>query len=916
MSIIRSLNQARHDFIKNIKHTGGYQMTDKTFYIIDGTAYIYRAYHAIRDLRSSYGFPTNAIFGFTRTILKLVEDRKPLNAVMLFDTKGPNFRHEIYPEYKANRPPAPEDLVMQIPKIKEISSCLGFPILEMPGYEADDLAGTIARRAEENGFSVVLVTGDKDFVQLVTDKTTIWDPMKEETIDLASVREKFGIEPDLIIEAMGLAGDTSDNIPGVPGIGMKTALNLVKEFGTIESIYDKIDKVSGKKTKDGLLNNREKAFLSKRLVTIDKYAPVAPDIEDFVMSEPRKNNLADIFKELEFRQLYQSFHSASVSEKTEWVLINDEKHLQDIVDAITEKKSFAIDTETTSTNPMVAGLVGISIGFSDDRAYYIPCGHDYDGAPPQIQTEAIKRILSPVLTDNSIIKTGQNIKYDLIVLERHGFEVSGPIFDTMVAAYLLNPDSRSHGLDQLSLDYLNHKNITFEEVAGKGKNQVLFSKVPLDKAVPYACEDAWATFMLMQKLEPLLEKEELIILFNNIEMSLLPVLKEMEKTGITIDRGRLRVLETEMGDELEEIEKKIYEMAGSEFNIKSSQQLGEILFEKLKLPVQKKTAKKTGFSTDADVLEILSEFHELPRLVLRHRTLSKLKSTYITALLEIMHPETGRVHTSFNQTAAATGRLSSSEPNLQNIPIRGEDGKKIREAFIPCDGWTLISADYSQIELRMLAHLSGDEILINSFIKDEDIHTRTAEEVFQIFPEMITEDLRRQAKAINFGIIYGMGAFKLSRELGISQKMAQTYIDHYFARYKGVREFIDSNTELARKTGRIRTISGRIRKFPEISSSNKNIRMMAERAAINTIIQGSAADLIKIAMINMDKMLKDKSLKTRMLLTVHDELLFETPSEEVSTVTKLVAEVMESVFDLKVPLKVNVKTGKNWAEAH
>ncbi|WP_027359146.1 DNA polymerase I [Desulforegula conservatrix] len=891
-------------------------MTEKTFYIIDGTAYIYRAYHAIRELRASSGFPTNAIFGFTRTILKLVEDRKPEKAVMLFDTKGPNFRHELYPEYKANRPPAPEELVMQIPKIKEISALLGFPILEMQGFEADDLAGTLAKKAEADGYNVVLVTGDKDFVQLVSEQTIIWDPMKEETIDLASVREKFGVEPDKIIEAMGLAGDTSDNIPGVPGIGMKTALNLIKEFGDLETIYEKIDKVSGKKSKEGLINNKDKAFLSRKLVTIDTEVPVSSDIESFILAEANKSELAEIFKELEFRQLHQTFHSVAESVETEWILINDEKSLTEIVEEIKKAGEFAIDTETTSTNPMIADLVGISLGFSDEKAYYIPCGHDYEDAPKQMSIETIKNIITPILTDPSLRKTGQNIKYDLIILERHGFELAGPIFDTMVASYLISPDSRSHGLDQLSLDYLNHKNITFEEVAGKGKSQILFSKVHLDKAVPYACEDAWATFMLRNKLKPLMEKDDLVPLFENIEMNLLPVLKDMEKKGIRIDTDRLESLGLEMGTELSALEETIYELAGSEFNIKSSQQLGEILFERLKLPVQKKTVKKTGFSTDADVLEILSEYHDLPKQILRHRTLSKLKSTYISALLEIMLPETGRIHTSFNQTAAATGRLSSSEPNLQNIPIRGEDGKKIREAFIPREGWTFISADYSQIELRMLAHLSGDEILIEAFEKEEDIHSRTAAEVFQVFPEMMTPELRQQAKAINFGIIYGMGAFKLSKELGISQKMAATYIEHYFARYKKVREFIDTNTALVRETGKIRTISGRIRKFPDINSSNKNIRAMAERAAINTIIQGSSADLIKIAMINMDRMLKEKGLKTTMLLTVHDELLFESPPEETETALKLIAEIMETVFDLKVPLKVNISTGKSWAEAH
>jgi len=565
---------------------------------------------------------------------------------------------------------------------------------------------------------------------------------------------------------------------------------------------------------------------------------------------------------------------------------------------------------------MQARLVGLSFSMAPGEAWYIPVGHNYLGVPEQLSREAVLERLRPILTNPAIRKIGQNIKYDWTVLRRHGADISGVAFDTMVASYLINPGKRAHGLDQIALDFLGHKNISYEEVAGKGKQAVTFDQVTIDKAVPYACEDADITLRAHDVFVPLLEEGGLTDLMKRVEMPLLPVLMSMEMTGVCVDRQKLHDLSKSFAGQLDLLERQIHELAGEAFNINSSQQLGYILFEKLNLPTQKKTKKKTGYSTDVEVLTTLAHSHELPALVLRHRTLAKLKSTYADALLELIHPQTGRIHTSFNQTVAATGRLSSSDPNLQNIPIRTEEGREIRKAFIPREGWQLLSADYSQIELRILAHCSEDPILIQAFQEDEDIHARTAAEVFQVFPQMITDELRRQAKAINFGIIYGMSAFGLARELDISNKMAQTYIDHYFERYKGVKAFIDQTIATAHDTHRTATLLGRIRQLPDITSSNRNVRQFAERTAVNTPIQGSAADLIKLAMINVDRALRDKRMQTAMLLSVHDEMIFEVPPEELDAANALVRKEMEHVWELAVPLKVNICCGKNWAEAH
>jgi DNA polymerase-1 len=889
---------------------------EKTIYLIDGTAYIHRAYHAIRGLSNSKGLPTNATFGFTRMLLKLIEDRQPKYAGMFFDAKGPTFRHELYAQYKANRPPMPDDMAIQIPYIKDVAAALQFPIIEMQGFEADDLIGSYAQEAEKRGFAVVMVTGDKDFIQLVTDQATIWDPMKDTTIDVGFVKKRYGVEPRQMIDVMGLSGDSTDNIPGVPGIGQKTALNLIQNHHNMVKLYESVESISAKKQRENLIRYRDQAFLSRDLVTINVDAPISADLADFEMGPPDTETLSALFQTLEFQQLQHAVsHETDLSEK-EYQPILTKAALSKLVARLKSASVFALDTETTSPTPMKARLVGLSFAVQANEAFYIPLGHDYIGAPPQLSMTEVLNQLRPILADPTIKKIGQNIKYDWIVLTRHGVALDGVVFDTMIASYLLNPSKRAHNLDQIAMDFLGHKTIPYQEVAGKGKNALSFNQVLLDKAVPYACEDADITLMAKDALMPRLQQIDLQHLMENVEMPLVPVLMNMEMRGTCVDIDRLHELSKSFAHQLEALEASIYGLAGQEFNINSAKQLGDILFNKLQLPVLKKTKKKTGYSTDVDVLTRLAEEHELPALVLQHRTLSKLKTTYADALVDLVNSETGRIHTSFNQTITATGRLSSSDPNLQNIPIRSDEGREIRRAFVPRQGWKLVSADYSQVELRILAHYSDDQILIKAFLEDEDIHARTASEVFRVSPPDVSAELRRQAKAINFGIIYGMSAFGLSKQLDIGQKMAQTYIDNYFARYKGVKGFIDETLAAAHVSKRTSTLLGRIRLLPDIDSRNRVVRQAAERTAINTPIQGSAADLIKLAMINVADAIREKKMESAMLLSVHDELIFEVPPNELDTLMTLVKEIMESVWELKVPLKVNLAVGDNWAEAH
>jgi len=884
-------------------------------YLIDATATIHRAYHAIRGLSTSAGFPTNAIFGFTRMLIKLLQDWSPEYIALCFDSKEKTFRHEMYPEYKATRPPMPEDMRVQLSYIREVAEGFRLPVIELPGYEADDLIGTLAVQAEKAGFSVVMVTGDKDFVQLVTETVSIWDPMKDKVTNLAAVRKAYELEPGQIIDVMGFSGDTSDNVPGVPGIGPKTALSLIQTFGSMTQVYEKIDEVASSSVRQKLADHKDQAFLSRSLVTIQTDVPLSVRLEDFRAQSPDTAALAKLFKTLEFRQLQQEFPVPADLTRKRYTAVMTFEELNQLVSILSEAKILSLDTETTSEDPMKARLVGLSFSVTAGQAFYVPVGHVYPDAPVQLELSHVLKAIKPVLENPEIPKLGQNIKYDAIVLARYGVDLQGVVFDDMVASYLINPSLRAHSLDQIALDHLNHKTITFQEVTGKGAHAG-FQTVPIESATPYACEDADIALMAREVLLPKLKSLGLMDLLESVEIPLIGVLMRMEMRGVCVDCDRLRLLSKSFESQISEMENRIYAAAGEIFNIQSHQQLGQILFEKLKLPTRKKTKKKTGYSTDVEVLTELAIHHELPDLVLRHRTLSKLKSTYTDALLDLVHPETGRIHTSYNQTVTATGRLSSSDPNLQNIPIRTEEGRQIRSAFIPQEGWIMVSADYSQIELRILAHCSEDPLLIDAFIKDEDIHSRTASEVFGGLPNMMTPELRRQAKIINFGILYGMGAFSLSRELGISQKMAKAYIDQYFKRYRGVKDYTEQTVELARQTRKTSSLLGRIRLLPDINSQNSNVRSFAERIAVNTPIQGTAADLIKLAMIQMDADFREKGFQSAMLMTVHDELVFEVSEHELETVTTRIRDIMEGVWQLKVPLKVNIACGKNWAEAH
>ncbi len=889
----------------------------KKIFLIDGSAFLYRAFHAIRSLSTSKGHPTNATFGFTRILLKLLKDNSPEYAVVLFDVKGPTFRHKMYDQYKANRPPMPEELAAQIPDIKRIIEALNIPIVEKQGFEADDLVGTYSKLAQKKGFEVVMVTGDKDFIQLITEKCTLWDPMKDTIKDVEQIKEDMGIEPGQFIDVLGLAGDSADNIPGVQGIGPKTAIKLIAQFGSIENIYENLDSLKKKKKLyENLFNSKHIVFLSRKLATIDTSVIVKKDLKDFKLKAFDRKKAFELFQELEFKALATQFaQNADKSEKI-YKLMTATKELEKLAQVLENKEIFAIDTETTSKHPMKAQLVGISFSFRENQGFYIPIGHTFPDEFEQPDKDDILRIFKPVLENPEIKKVGQNIKYDYIVLSKFGIVMQGIAFDTMIASYLLNPSVRGHSLDSIAMNLFGYKTISYEEVAGKGKNQIGFQEVPISEAVNYASEDADITFMAYQQFKKEIKDQGFSDLMEKIEVPLITVLGNMEMEGIKVDKNALKHLSNTFNLELKNLKKEIYSLSGEEFNINSSQQLGVILFEKLHLKVIKKTKKKTGYSTDVEVLTKLAKDHELPEKLLRYRTLGKLKSTYVDALQKLINKETGRIHTSFNQTITVTGRLSSSKPNLQNIPIRKKEGEKIRKAFIPKSGHMLISADYSQIELRILAHFAQDEILIEAFNNGEDIHTRTALEIFQVLPEFVTQDLRNQAKTINFGIIYGMSGFRLANDLDISRKMANTYIDNYFKRYSGVKKFIDDTIEETKKTCEVHTIFGRKRRLDDINSSNVHIRNFAQRAAVNTPIQGSAADLIKLAMIKMEAALQKNNMASKMLLSVHDEIIFETPFEEKDQLIELAKNVMENVHPLKVPLEVNFGTGENWAQAH
>ncbi len=827
----------------------------KVLYLIDGSSYIYRAFYAIAHLSNSKGMPTQAVYGFVQMVNKVLEEQEPQYLALIFDAKGPTFRHEIFPEYKATRPPMPEALQVQIPYIKEVSRGYGFPILEKEGLEADDLIGTLALEAEKKGFEVVIVSGDKDLMQLISKKVWMWDTLKDQVFDLKAVKERFGTTPDHIPDVLGLAGDSSDNIPGVPGIGEKTAVKLIQAHGSLDKLLENLPQVAPPKIQEKITAFQEQARLSRRLATINTGVPLDLSVEDLKPGPADVEKLKGLFTELEFKKFLDGLGGVAEvrDHPRNYRGVFDRKDLEQIIQQIKKAGRVSLDLETTSPDPIRAEIVGIALSWQECEGFYIPVGHTYLGAPDQLPRDQVLADLTELIQDPRIEKIGQNIKYEWLVLRRYGLDYRGIAFDTMLASYLLNPGRRAHNLNQIAWEHLNQKLITYKEVVGSGSKALNFSAVPVNRAVEYAAEDAEVTLTLAELLGPLLVEAGLEDLFKEMEMPLITVLAEMEWHGIRIDTRALNDLSKELEGKLSQIEDRVYALAGERFNLNSPQQLSRILFEKLQLPAAKKTKGKSHSSTDAEVLRDLAVQYPICAEIWNYRTLSKLQSTYVDALPKLINPESGRLHTSFNQTVTATGRLSSSEPNLQNIPVRTEEGRRIRQAFIADPGWILLSADYSQIELRVMAHYSRDPNLMAAFQAGEDVHTRTAAELFNVAPDGVTADMRRQAKVINFGIIYGMSAFGLSKELGIGSREAQEMIDHYFLKYEGVKRFLDQTLEEARENKFVTTLFNRRRIIEEINSSNRVARQFAERTAINTPIQGTAADLIKKAMIVIDR---------------------------------------------------------------
>ncbi len=886
----------------------------KKIYLVDASTFIHRSFHAIPHLSNKSGQPTNAVYGLTATLHKLIREKKPEYIALAFDARGRNFRHEMYSDYKANRPPMPPDLAAQQEPIRRVVAALRLPTLEREGLEADDLIATAVARAREKGFEVVIVSGDKDFYQLLGEGVSMYDPnpKKEKSFTGASFQEAFGLPPESFLEAQGLMGDSTDNIPGVPGVGEKTAVKLISQFGDLETLYAGLDQVAGK-LREKLAENRDSAFLSRDLARLKNDADLGVDIEDLKPGQPDPEELRALYQEMEFIRFLDDLGPSRTMSRDDYHLVRTSEELEALLREMAGAERLSVDLETTSIDPMRAAVVGISLCFQPHRAFYLPVGHQTLSGG-QLEWPVVRNHLKPLLESGELPKVGQNIKYDLIVLRRHGIDLKPIGDDSMVMSYLLDPGTGGHNLERLSRSYLNHDPITYEEVVGDKKAG--FDQVSPEAACEYACEDADLALMLAEALRPKLEEAGLAGLYDDLELPLIGVLAEMEMNGVGLDLELLNDLSKELALRIAQSEEKVYRLAGHEFNVNSPKQLGQVLFEELNLPQGKKTKKKSGYSTDVEVLTDLAAVHELPAEILNYRTLNKLKSTYVDALPALINPETGRVHTSFNQAVTATGRLSSSDPNFQNIPVRTEEGRRIRQAFVAGPGRLILSADYSQIELRILAHYSGDRGLQDAFINGEDIHTRTAAEVFGLFPGMVTPEMRREAKAINFGIVYGLQAFGLAKQLGIERKVAQQYIDQYFQRYSGVKTFIEETLAEARRTGYVTTLLGRRRALPDLVSKNFQARSVAERMAVNTPIQGTAADFIKLAMLEVSRRLKEAGLQARMILQVHDELVFEVPEEELERTRELVRTAMEGVFKLSVPLTVDVNQGANWAEAH
>ena len=895
-------------------------MSQHPLYLIDGSSYIFRAYYGVRaDLSTSDGFPTNAVYGFATMLLKFLREYEPRYLGMVFDSKGEVFRNEIYPEYKANRDEAPEDLKIQFPKIFELVRAFSIPMLAMEGYEADDIIGTIARAQE--GSKVVLVTGDKDFCQLVSEDVTLVDTMRERVTGVEEVHEKYGIGPEQMTDFFALVGDKVDNVPGVAGVGEKTASALISEYGNLDGVYGNLEKLRPAVARR-LRENRADAYLSRELVTIKTDVEVGTGIEDFRYGGYAVEDLQGIFSELEFEKLLDEIGASPEPGESEAVTYDsyetvfEEESLARVVSMTEEAGELSIDLETDSKLPMNARIVGFSLCPVPGRAFYVPVGHtDIMEAGKQMDIDTVFSMLKPVLESEEIKKTGQNIKYEMLVLRNHGVTLRGIFFDTMLAAHLLDASRASYKLDELSRTELGHRMISYDDVTGKGKSKKSFAEVDIETAARYSCEDSDVTLILSRKFLETLKQEDLWDLYRENVLGLLPVLCDMEFTGVRVDTAILGEMSEEFEKDLGSIEAEIYEKTERVFNINSTRQLAEVLFGNLGLPARKKTAKG-AFSTDSEVLRDLSTIHEVPRLILRHRFLSKLKSTYIDQLPRLINPATGRIHTSFNPAGTSTGRLSSRDPNLQNIPIKTGDGKRIRKSFVAEDGCVILAADYSQIEIRLLAHFSGDPTLLEALRGDKDVHVATACEIFNASEDRITSEMRNLAKTINFGIIYGISAFGLSKQLGTTVSVSRNYINRYFDRYSEVKAYMQSSVEEARSRGYTETLIGRRRPIPELASGNRVERGRGEREAINTPIQGSAADIINLAMIRIFRRLEEGGFRSKMILQVHDELLFEMHETELEELRTHIKNDMENAWELSVPLRVEMRAAKNWAEAH
>lgn len=909
-------------------------MTNKTpLILVDGSSYLYRAYHALPPLTTSSGIPTGAVKGVIAMMRRMLKDYPQSTVVVVFDAKGKTFRDELYGEYKSHRPPMPDDLRQQIEPIHQIIRAMGLPLLIVDGVEADDVIGTLAVQAAAQQQDVVISTGDKDMAQLVGEHVTLVNTMNETTMDRQGVVDKFGVPPELIIDYLALIGDKSDNIPGVPGVGEKTALGMLQGIGGLDAIYADLEKVRelgfrGAKTMpEKMAEHRDLADLSYQLATIKTDVSLDETVDSLANGKADNEALLDWFRKLELKTWTEELltpqgedgdQSELITEEVDkdYQVIYTEDELDPWLEKLAKAELFAFDTETTSLDYMQAKIVGLSFAITPHQAAYIPLGHDYLGAPEQLDCEWVLKKFKPLLEDASVAKLGQNLKYDMSVLANYGISLAGIKFDTMLESYVADSTGTRHDMDSLALKYLGEKTIHFEDVAGKGAKQLTFNQIAIEEAAPYAAEDADITLRLHQVLWPKVEESKgLERVFNELEIPLVSVLSRIERNGAVVSANLLHKQTQELGTRLKEIEQQAYDLAGEEFNLASPKQLGHILFEKLNIPVLKKTAKGAP-STKEEVLQELALDYPLPKILLEHRTLSKLKSTYTDKLPTMINASTGRIHTSYHQAVTATGRLSSSDPNLQNIPIRTEEGRRVRQAFIAPKGWKIVAADYSQIELRIMAHLSGDKGLTEAFAQGLDVHQATAAEVFGVELDAVTTEQRRSAKAINFGLIYGMSAFGLGRQLHIGRNQAQEYIDLYFERYPGVQAYMDNIRSSAADKGFVETLFGRRLYLPEINSSNGMRRQAAERTAINAPMQGTAADIIKLAMIDVDSWLSRETLQSRMIMQVHDELVLEVPESELETVVAGLRDKMAGATELNVPLLVDVGVGDNWDEAH